>query len=470
MPDPATAPNPTAAATGEFEREPVPENRLKGLKSFLGLYAGEHVAGTEFMIGPLFLAAGVSAFDLLVGLLIGNLLAVLSWTLVCAPIATRVRLTLYRKLELICGSQLVTIYNLANGLLFCFLAGAMISVSATALGVGFDMTMPALDDRFPNSVGWVAAVLVMGGLFAFIAARGYDSMVGVANLCVPWMVLAFLACGLVCLPQLGIHSLADFWPAATRKIWQGGAPFPGQAKFTFWHVVFFAWTCNAATHIGMADMSFFRYAKKWQYGASSAAGMFVGHYMAWIAASLLYAVQLAHDPVNQKVAPGPMAWQAAGFAGILCVIAAGWTTANPTIYRAGLALQAVWPRSSRFAVTLAAGALATGAAIFPALAMKLLDFVGLYGTILMPMGAIIFVDFWIFPRCGLQPDLAARTGLRFNLAAGAAWLLTLLACGLLNYYAGVQIYFLAIPGWFLAGLFYLALSWTLQKRLATQAA
>ena len=35
----------------EFEREPVPESKLKGLKSFIGMYAGEHTAGTEFVIG-----------------------------------------------------------------------------------------------------------------------------------------------------------------------------------------------------------------------------------------------------------------------------------------------------------------------------------------------------------------------------------------------------------------------------------
>ncbi len=53
-------------AGGEFEREPVPQSKWKGWGSFLGMYAGEHAAGTEFMIGPLFLTAGVSAFDLII--------------------------------------------------------------------------------------------------------------------------------------------------------------------------------------------------------------------------------------------------------------------------------------------------------------------------------------------------------------------------------------------------------------------
>ncbi|GAI56139.1 unnamed protein product, partial [marine sediment metagenome] len=51
----------------EFDREPVTENKLHGIGNFIGMYAGEHVAGTEFVIGPLFVAHGVSAPDLFLG-------------------------------------------------------------------------------------------------------------------------------------------------------------------------------------------------------------------------------------------------------------------------------------------------------------------------------------------------------------------------------------------------------------------
>src|SRR3989304_51053 len=98
----------------EFERTPVPENHLKGSGSFIGMYAGEHTAGTEIVIGPLFVAHGVSAAGLVFGLLVGNLLAVLSWALLCAPIATKSRLTLYYMLEKICGSKLAAVYNIVN--------------------------------------------------------------------------------------------------------------------------------------------------------------------------------------------------------------------------------------------------------------------------------------------------------------------------------------------------------------------
>lgn len=472
-----TAANHTAKAARpagpaeEFEREPVPPRALKDWRSFLGMYAGEHVAGTEFMIGSLFLASGVSAFDLLVGLLVGNLLAVLSWTFVCAPIATKIRLTLYYKLEKICGPKMVVIYNLANGVLFCFLAGAMVTVSATAVGVPLNLKMPGLTDWVPNSLAWIVTVGAVGAIIVLVAAWGYDSVARVANVAAPWMILIFLACGIVSLPALGVHSLGDFWQVAKEKIWPGGDPLPGQTKFTFWHVVFFAWFCNAAMHMGMSDLSIFRYAKKWRYGLCSAAGMYIGHYMAWISASMLYAIQLSQSgwaPGSGQspppIAPGPMAYQAVGVAGLLCVIVAGWTTANPTIYRAGLAFQAIFPKSSRFKVTLLAGAVATAAGIFPALAMKLLDFVGLYGTILMPMGAVIFADFYILPRLGLAQDYAEKRRLPLNWAAGAAWLLALLFCLLLNRLAGVQIYFLALPGWLMAGILYVLFSLAAQRR------
>ncbi len=240
-----------AGPASEYEREPVPAHALLGFSSFVGQYAGEHTAGTELMIGPLFVAAGVSAFDLVVGLLVGNLLAVLSWTFLTAPIATRARLTLYYQLEQICGRNLVTIYNVANGVMFCFLAGAMITVNATAAGVWFDFRMPALNDLYPNSAGWVAASLVMGLLVTVVAAWGYCFVARVANVAAPWMVLVFLAFGLVGLRQLGVTSIGDFWADAPRVIWKGGDPLPGQVKFTFWHVMFFAWFCNMAMHIGM---------------------------------------------------------------------------------------------------------------------------------------------------------------------------------------------------------------------------
>jgi purine-cytosine permease-like protein len=134
--------------------------------------------------------------------------------------------------------------------------------------------------------------------------------------------------------------------------------------------------------------------------------MFIGHYLAWLASGILYALFLLESNQSMEFAPGPVAYRAAGFTGVVCMIVAGWTTANPTIYRAGLALQAIMPRSKTWKVTMIIGMITTLAACFPALVMKLLDFVALYGLILMPMGAVIFADFWLLPKFRLKQDYA----------------------------------------------------------------
>ena len=187
--------------------------------------------------------------------------------------------------------------------------------------------------------------------------------------------------------------------------------------------------------------------------------------MAWIAAACLYAYQLHLDPTDTNVLPGPIAFRAAGFTGLLCVIIAGWTTANPTIYRAGLAFQALVPKCSRFKVTLMTGAVATVAGMFPAFAMQLLGFVALYGLILMPMGAVIFVDFWLMHKLGLESSYAEKSGKHFNLAAGAAWIVTLIIAFLLVKYAGIQIYFVSLPGWFVAAALYIVVSKFYQQKI-----
>jgi purine-cytosine permease-like protein len=211
-------------------------------------------------------------------------------------------------------------------------------------------------------------------------------------------------------------------------------------------------------HLGMADLTIFRYAKKWYYGFASAVGMFLGHYVAWIASGILYAAA-------NSDAPGVVAFQAIGIAGAVCVIIAGWTTANPTLYRAGLALQVASPNWQRWKVTLIAGLITTIAALFPALVMRLLDFVALYGLLLIPMGGVIFADFYLLPRLGMQDFYAEKRGINFNLAAGITWFVMLIAAFITGRYFQIEIYFLPVPTWILSVVLYVLLSKIFQKNV-----
>jgi purine-cytosine permease-like protein len=117
-------------------------------------------------------------------------------------------------------------------------------------------------------------------------------------------------------------------------------------------------------------------------------------------------------------------------------------------------------------VTLLTGAVATVAGLFPAIAMKLLGFVALYGLVLMPMGAVVFVDFWLARRLGFRPNEAEASGIRFNWAAGLTWVLTIAICLAIVRVGGLQIFFVGLPGWFLAAALYVVLSRTFQRKEA----
>ena len=112
------------------------------------------------------------------------------------------------------------------------------------------------------------------------------------------------------------------------------------------------------------------------------------------------------------------------------------------------------------------GMITTAAACFPALVMKLLDFVALYGLILMPMGAIILMDVYLIPRIGIKSNYAETYGKSFSMAAALAWILTLGFSLFLNLCFGVEVFFLGLPGWFVAAIVYVAFSWFIQKSKA----
>ncbi len=209
-------------------------------------------------------------------------------------------------------------------------------------------------------------------------------------------------------------------------------------------------------HIGLSDMAIFRYAKKWSYGFFSAFGMYLGHYLAWVCAGAMGAAVAAtmNTPLTDLDA-GDVAYQAAGWAGAIAVVIAGWTTANPTMYRAGLALQIATPNWPRWTVTLAAGVVTTIVACFPWVFRHLLDFVGIYGLAIMPIGAIVFVEHYLFPRFGLRRFWAGSQ--LFNWPAMITWAATILFCFLLSE-LGSHLFFLWLPGWFFAALAYVILA------------
>lgn len=179
---------------------PVADKELSGPGKFFGLYGGEHIAATEFVIGATLVQYGCSATDILIGLAIGNLLATLCFALLCAPIATDTRLSLYTYLGRVVGGKVQKLYNLVFGIGFAALGATGICVSATA--VRRILNVPIQHEWYPTSIKFVLIVLVLGLVIVVVAANGFEGVSKFAGKCVPWMIMIFALSFVAVLPQL----------------------------------------------------------------------------------------------------------------------------------------------------------------------------------------------------------------------------------------------------------------------------
>ncbi|WP_167607076.1 purine-cytosine permease family protein [Maribellus sediminis] len=467
----------------EYDREPVSEKKLHGWKTFIAMFAGEHVAGTEFVLGPLMVMHGVSAKDFFWGLLVGNTLAVLSWALLTAPVAVKTRLTIYWQLKKIVGPYLTIAYSAFYAFILCLLAGSMVNVAVTAISIPFDVPNPnfAMGDVIPT-FPWMMIALIVGIVIALLAVLGFEKIAQFSKICAPWMVLVFFASAIAILAKLKAATPDEgFWQIMSDRIFTG-EPIGNNSKYTFWHVAGFAWLCNATQHLGMSDVTIFRYAKSWTQGFASAFGMFLGHFGAWIASGILCAAYLADGFTNPQ--PGTIALYGAGFAGAVAVVIAGWTTANPTLYRAGLAIQVATPNWQRWKVTFAAGVFMIITACIPAVTANLDRIVAYYGLFFVPLGAFIILDVWLFPKIGLISDFTEKSGKTFSWPAAIAWfgpfLISMFIYGKDNiaflqrmtdgklpdwlHSIKMDLTFLVGPEWIMAAILYLAFSYYQQKQ------
>ena len=117
---------------------------------------------------------------------------------------------------------------------------------------------------------------------------------------------------------------------------------------------------------------------------------------------------------------GEIAYQALGLSGALCVIVSGWATSNPTLYRAGLALQVVTPGWPRWRVTLLAGIATVTIACFPYIFQYQLEYAGTFAILMAPIAAVVFTEHWVFSADRLPPLLVRPVPEGCQL--GGAWL------------------------------------------------
>ena len=403
------------------EERPVPRTRLASLGSFLGIYGGEHIAATEFVIGALLVTWGVRATELLLGLLVGNFLATLMYAWVCAPIAVDTRLSLFAYLRKATGPWFQKAYSAAWGLTSICYAATMTAIAATSLRQAFGFPIQA--EWYPTSAGCVALTLAFVAVTTFVAAYGFAGVARFSAICAPWMIVCFFCGACVALPLL--TEATGFGPVGgpggllrlfNEHIFTGVAPEGGR-HLTFWHVAAFAWMCNFAYHGGLNDMAIFRFARKASYGWVGLFGMYVGHFFAWTCAGVMGATAaLLLKTGLSSLDSGAVTWQILGWTGLLAVVAAGWTTATPNIYRAALSFATFFPKASLRDLSFGVGVVIAVAACFPAM-QRVDNLVTIVVFLLSPVGAICLVEHWLFPRLGFVRFWCLYRGMKINLAA-----------------------------------------------------
>ncbi|HKJ11190.1 MAG TPA: hypothetical protein VJ976_02245 [Ornithinimicrobium sp.] len=443
----------------DAEQLTVGKHELHGPKHFAGLYAAENVAGTEFIFGATFVILGASIVDVIIGLAIGNLLAVLSFRFLAAPIAVGTRLSVYTFLARVAGGTPSKVFNALNAFLFAIISAAMITVSATAFRLVLDFEPQT--EPWPTSISFVILALAFGSVTVLVAAFGFHALAEFASICAPWLVTMFAVGGLVVIPAVAdaaigttvVSSWSEFLEIGKSEIFTGKTP-EGEAGITLLGIIGFSWAANSFAHSGMIDMSLLRYAKKSWYGYMSATGMFLGHYMAWVAAGFMGAAAAAIVGISiVDIEPGNVAFQSLGYAGLIVVVVAGWTTANANLYRSGLAAQGVVPSLSRRNATLIIGVIVLIAASFPFVYRNYLIFITYSGITLVPVGAILFASYWILPRLGMTRYWARYKGVT-NMPALLAWAITLALAGSAVGFGLMPVYFAFVPAFIVSAILY----------------
>ncbi|TYK67046.1 purine-cytosine permease family protein [Colwellia echini] len=446
------------------EQMPIAKNKLHGWKHFAGLYAGEHVAATEFVIGATFVALGASTKDILLGLLIGNLLAMCSWWLLTAPIAVETRLSLYNYLNKIAGNSMTKLYNWANVVIFSVISAAMITVSATAVRFAFDI--PAQLNWYPSSFWFVVIVLAVGSIVVFVAMYGFSTVADFSKVCAPWLFVIFIAGSFTLFPALSNHVLGtttvsgwgDFLAIGDSSIWTGFTS-DGEKGIGLFEVIGFAWAANSITHFGLIDMATFRFAKRKSYGLFSGVGMFFGHYIAWISAGIMGAgAAVLLKTTIVQLDPGDVAYHALGLTGFVIIIIAGWTTANANLYRAGLAAQSIFVNQTREKTTAIVGVVTVIIACFPFVFSQMLPLLTYAGLLVVPVGGIVFAEHVLFPKIGLTRYWAKYQNISRSIPAIATWALALVFGFGLNILDVMSFYYLFIPTWIFSIVVYTVLA------------
>lgn len=216
--------------------------------------------------------------------------------------------------------------------------------------------------------------------------------------------------------------------------------------------------------MGCNDMGLFRFAKNYKYGYITAIGMFVGHFFAWVTVAIMGATAAAVLRTSLSVLdPGAVTNTVFGMTGICAVVVAGWTTANPTIYRSALALNTLMPKLSHKQVTYIVGALMTILACFPGMT-NIGDIVSILGWAVVGVGAICIVKHYLFPKISYTRFWSMYKEQNINWAAVITWIVSVVFAFAMLKSSLLHRNFIFIPEYIISAVLYIVLAGAMGAR------
>ena len=212
------------------------------------------------------------------------------------------------------------------------------------------------------------------------------------------------------------------------------------------------------SRISLIDMALLRYAKKSVYRLCSATVVCGCCHCLDFRGAHGGGDGVAHEIEYRCGFTPVMLPLALGLTGFVIVIIAGWTTANPNLYRAGLAAQAVFPSIARQKVTLAVGATVVMEVVFPFIYRSILPILVYAGLVLVPIGGIVFAEQHIFPDSATRVNWHRLKGVKDNMPALITWAICLVFGFGLNFINIMPFVYLFLPTWALSIIFYTILA------------
>jgi len=373
----------------EYERERVPESKLRDWKDILAVQFG-FAFGSSALVWVMKYTGRLTFIELLIAFIIGHIVVGIIF-FISGWVGIRERLSTYMLLRSAYGTWGTHILSL----LVAFILIGWMAAQTGAIGI-------ALNAALGVNVAW--ASLIVGLLMTMTSTIGFSALTWLSHISLILFIIAS-----VIGTYKAWHILGGLGPLLSIEVTN---PMPMSAAI--------AGVIGSIVTMGVVSPDITRYCKRLSHWVGAiVASLAIGHIAIPIAGGIM-----AYAVGSTEV--GIVVWELLGWFGIIFMLVAGWTTGDNDIYSASLSLSEVIPKIERWKLSAAAGIIGS---IMAALGFVnyIIKWLILLGAIVPPFWGVWMADYWIMPYLGVPRGVVQQLGKRLNISAIIAWILGIIA-------------------------------------------